>query len=191
MANVENKKLKGKVRSSFIERAEKTLEEYKLESCMHSEFDSKFLDKKLKANWRDLVEKERKDNKVYFSERINLKYKYFSQNRTVMKIWHQARLKVLPTSDHLYKINCSEKRYCVFDNSVETNMHMLVECKGYRNKLIEKNKNLSSQDKIKALLNEGMDNEKKEKVTLDLIEKLKQRCEEMKKMLIFLKFFFV
>ena len=70
MANVENKKLKGKVRSSFVERAEKTLEEYKLESCMHSEFDSKILDKKLKANWRDLVEKERKDNKVYFSERI-------------------------------------------------------------------------------------------------------------------------
>ena len=181
IANIENKKLKGGARSSFVERAEKTLEEYNMGNSINSVSDSKILDSKLKENWDNLIRKERKENNVYLSEKVSLKYKYFSKSRTVMKIWHQARLKVLPTSDHLYKLNCSERRYCVFDNSLETNMHMLVECEGYKNRLKGENNNWSSQDRVKALLNDHMDDKTKEEITLDLISKLKKRCEEIKK----------
>ena len=56
----------------------------------------------------------------------------------------------------------------------------MVDCKGYKNNKTVKNNMLSSQDRVKALLNENLDNETKEMITLDLIRKLKQRCKEIK-----------
>ena len=67
MANVDNKKLKGGARSSFVERAEKTLDEYNLGSSVHNSLDSKVLDRKLKENGRNLIERERKNTNVFFS----------------------------------------------------------------------------------------------------------------------------
>ena len=94
MSNIDNKKLKEGIRSSFIERAEKTLDEYNIVSGVHKSIDLKLLDNKVKDDWINLILKERKDYKQYFSKKVDLKYKYFSQKRNVMKVWHQARLKL-------------------------------------------------------------------------------------------------
>ena len=51
--------------------------------------------------------------------------------RTIQKIWHQARLNVIPTNKFLYNIKCSATFKCKFDNQCETNEHFLIECKGY------------------------------------------------------------
>lgn len=39
---------------------------------------------------------------IYGSESVEIKYNFFADNRTMMKVWHQARLKVIHTAGHLY-----------------------------------------------------------------------------------------
>ena len=96
-----------------------------------------------------------------------------------MKMWHQARLKVIPTAEHLYKINCSDNKYCVFDNSVETNEHLLTECKAYELLPQENIKGMNSGEKVRELLKETNEKSKKRKIVQIILRKLKIRKTEI------------
>ena len=132
--------------------------------------------------WEKWINNERKSYNIYFSNKVDLKYKYFSNKRDVMKIWHQARLKVIPTFDHLFKINCCGNKFCPFDNNVETNIHMLVECKEYNKIITVKINKITSQEKIKELLDENNDDKFKERIAIDILKVLKHRNKEIHKL---------
>merc|ERR1711991_473912 len=121
--NAKNKCIGRGVRSSFIERAEKTLTDMDIRREFLNNIKTEFIDNHIKKEWREKIKFERSKSKIYYAKDVELKYKFFSESRTIMKVWHQARLKVIPTADHLYKIKCSEERFCKFDCSIETNDH--------------------------------------------------------------------
>ena len=167
------------VRSSFIERAEKALDEFGIGKDLLRIMKTELMDKYFKVDWSDYIKRQRKKNKTYYAESVKIKYRFFSDNRMEIKMWHQARLKVIPTAEHLYKINCSDNKYCIFDNNVETNEHLLTECKAYEILPQENIKGTNSGERVKELLKETNEKSKKRKIVQIILKKLKIRKTEM------------
>ena len=98
-----------------------------------------------------------------------------------MKVWHQARLKFIPTAEYLYRIKCSEERFCKFDCSIETNEHFLRDCNLNNDIKAKGNEEGLKGKKVEELLSDRNDNKTKEKIALTILEKLKMIKTEIKK----------
>ena len=177
---IKNAKIKciGKgVRKSFVERAENALSDINVRREFLKTIKVKFIDNHIKKEWREVIRRERNNEKTYFAQDVELKYKFFSESRAIMKVWHQARLKVIPTAEHLYKIKCSEERFCKFDCSIETNEHFLVNCKEYSEIEEKGTGRILKGKRVEEILNDDNDNKLKRKIALTI---LKRRKIEMK-----------
>ena len=183
---IKNAKIKciGKgVRKSFVERAENALSDINVRREFLKTIKVKFIDNHIKKEWREVIRRERNNEKTYFAQDVELKYKFFSESRAIMKVWHQARLKVIPTAEHLYKIKCSEERFCKFDCSIETNEHFLIHCKEYSDIEAEVTGDVTKDSKVVELLSDNNDNKAKRKIALTILKKLKRRKKEVKNLM--------
>jgi hypothetical protein len=93
---------------------------------------NKTLDKFERRKWRLRIRRERKVDRTYHEPKYNIKYEMFQEDEKRTRLWHQARLNILPTNHFLYKIKCTASKKCVYDDETETNHHFLLKCKGYR-----------------------------------------------------------
>merc|ERR1711991_110696 len=79
LENIENKKLKGGVRTSFVERAENTLKEFNINPELLNSIEMSMFEDILKDNWKKLIKEQRKEYKIYLSKKLDFKYKSFSK----------------------------------------------------------------------------------------------------------------
>ena len=126
------KRLKEKRRKSFIERAEKTMEENKI-SVNKLKEDTKVIKNKMKIEWEGKIVKERKEDKKYADIKDISKEKIENIHKKpyIAKMWHQAILKTIPTNEYLNKLKIKEDSKCPMDGEVETNEHFVLKCKAF------------------------------------------------------------
>merc|ERR1711991_813914 len=89
----------------------------------------------------------------------------------------------IPTAEHLYKIKCSEERFCKFDCSIETNEHFLIHCKEYSDIEAEVTGDVTKDRKVVEVLSDNNDNKAKRKIALTILKKLKRRKKEVKSLM--------
>ena len=126
--------------------------------------------------WKIEVKQERKRDGSYNRAKYSVKYNSFTKRRALQKIWHQARLRSLPTNDYLYRIKCSDTYKCRYDNERETIDHLLLECVGYKqergNLLYRKNE---GNDNLKVILDEDRPPPIKRKICTNILKIFKRR----------------
>jgi hypothetical protein len=128
-----HKRLKQKHRTSFAERAETIIRQMNFTVETVQLIKDKDLDIFLEHTWKAHIIQERKPNKQY-NNGFRFRYKYQSSHmkRAKARLWHQARLDVIPTQHFLYRIKEAQSETCIFDGEVETNKHLVLKCMGYR-----------------------------------------------------------
>lgn len=135
------------------------------------------LDKLMLKQWRLKVEATRESGDELLAPKVKLKYKYFTKNRTLQRVWHQARLGVVNTNCFLYKIKKVDTNKCQFDNEWETFEHIIYDCEGYRleRNSFPKNRNNAGMDDLKVLLDEDRPPPEKRKIASTVLKIIKKR----------------
>ena len=73
------------------------------------------MDKLPDKEWERNIRNLRKPDKFYHKIDICKQYEQFCPERDTQKIWHQARLNVIPNKQFSHKIKCENTKICIFD----------------------------------------------------------------------------
>jgi hypothetical protein len=173
------KRLKESRRKSYPEKVIETVEKLGITLETAKLIKTQDLDKLLIEEWKVLVERRRKKESIFHRGKYILKYKVFTRKRSIARIWHQARLNVIPTQAFLFKLKCAKDNKCKFDNEEETNSHFLLKCAGYKREFIQKeameNHSKEDHDSIQVLLNEDRPPPIKRKISTGMLVHFKRR----------------
>ena len=153
----------------YIDTKERCLKEIKRMGIDIKEIrfmTDKKLDKLMLDQWRLEVEATRKTGDNFIVPRCKLKYRYFTRNRTIQRVWHQARMGVVNTNAFLYKIKKADTNKCQYDDEWESFEHILFDCTGYRveRKDFPNGRNGSQIDELKVLLYEDRPPQEKRRI---------------------------
>ena len=144
-----------------------------------------YLDSLMLRHWRVEIEETIQKGENYLLPKCKLRYKWFSKNRVIQKIWHQARLGVINTNAFLYKIKKAESNRCQFDNEWEDIEHILLKCEGYRvirGKWPERRDGRETES-LKVLLDEDRPPPEKRKISGKILKIIKKRKTSLNKKL--------
>ena len=83
----------------------------------------------LRLEWTRIIEESRDKIKKYNKIKITDTYKMFCKSRKLTKVWHQARLDVLPLNNFLKRIRKHNTGLCTYDKEVEDKEHLIKKCK--------------------------------------------------------------
>ena len=164
------------LRKSFSQKVMKLRRKYNITVHKLKELNTKELKLKIYNEWIRKCKKQRKNYKVYNSDKWKTQYTGFTRSRKIQAIWHQAKLMVLPTNQILHMMDNKKSDKCIFDNEIDTNQHFIQDCEGYIHiwkKIFPKNE--IRKNDLKVLLDEDRPPPIKRKISVAIIQSLKYK----------------